>query len=397
MMMMMRPKHIYIAGVKYPDPTGLQWTAAEIDAAYLYLCNLRGDFNAPPNKWYPLNILGFSNYSITRSGLVRNNKLNRLLEGTLHESTKWKFKMTNDKGEKKEKYVARLVVTMFNSPPTKPFSVVCYRDGQPQNCDASNLYWASEETKTQTAGTPSAKLVRLKSVPTNETNQSESDTPNVAATALIQQMTEAMTGWKPRSMFDVPFVEPFPSTEQQQKDAEFFEGGCIRSKAKADEKDSKWWILNQDCQHHILFECDVRSSINMKFLMMLFVTWNLIICPFPVDLTSRSAISLQAYEMRYVMGTEAEWSSVFGGTLPQTCTLHARSLHWLILFGCFHSFCHKKKVPSGLAVWRPKCGECSQNDFRFLEWLLRALHSNTVAFPIKLLGLGSDEGNKSQP
>jgi hypothetical protein len=158
---MIRAKYIYIDGVSYPDSSNRKWTAEEIDAAYASVCQSLGRLNPPPNEWYPMNILGYSNYSISKhKHHIMNNKFNRLIEGTIYNN-QYKFKMTNDSGEKqKTEYAGRLLARMFLPPPPSNTSpMVCYHDRNPMNCNLFNVYWKGQKIEGP-VGKPSAKPIK---------------------------------------------------------------------------------------------------------------------------------------------------------------------------------------------------------------------------------------------
>jgi hypothetical protein len=149
---MTKPRYIYLAGVRYLDPCDRQWTAAEIDAACAHLCQTSpGQLDPPPNKWYPLNILGYSKYSITKTGRPKNNKSNRKLKGAVQKDPyKMRFTLTNDNGEQVDEYACGLVAKMFFPPPpplSKPGSVMVRQHARVNLiCDnASNFHWECDK------------------------------------------------------------------------------------------------------------------------------------------------------------------------------------------------------------------------------------------------------------
>lgn len=106
-------------------------------------------FNPNSNDWHAMNILGYSRYSITRKGIVKNNKFQRLVEGTFHQmSGKTRMKLTNDDGHKVNEYLSRLMAKMFLPSPFDPSSaIVLFHDSNMLNCELSNLYWARDKAK----------------------------------------------------------------------------------------------------------------------------------------------------------------------------------------------------------------------------------------------------------
>jgi hypothetical protein len=170
---MTKPRYIYLAGVRYLDPCDRQWTAAEIDAACAHLCQTSsGQPNPPPNKWYPLNILGYSKYSITKTGRPKKNKSNRKLKGVVVQKDPYKmrFTLTNDYGEQVDEYACELVAKTFFPPPpplSKPGSVMVHQHNRVTlTCDdASNLHWECDKKKPNVEPAVvklSAKTIQLK-------------------------------------------------------------------------------------------------------------------------------------------------------------------------------------------------------------------------------------------
>jgi hypothetical protein len=152
---MMKARYIYLAGVRYLDPCDRPWTAAEIDAACAHLCQTSpGQPDPPPNKWYPLNILGYSKYSITKTGRPKHNKSNRKLKGVVQKDPyKMRFTLTNDDGEQVDEYACGLVAKMFFPPPppplSKPGSIMVRQHDHRVTliCDASNVHWECDGKK----------------------------------------------------------------------------------------------------------------------------------------------------------------------------------------------------------------------------------------------------------
>jgi hypothetical protein len=175
---LMKPQYIYLAGVKYLDPCDRQWTAAEIDAVYDYLGQTSGHIDRPPNKRrYPLNILGYSKYSITKTGRPRENKFNYELEGSVQEAAhnKLRFTMTNDDGEEVEEYACELVAKMFFPPPLQPR--LHQHDRDTLSSDISNKYWHCDEPIEE----PAVKKLSAKSVQIKTNNGASSIQPLAAS------------------------------------------------------------------------------------------------------------------------------------------------------------------------------------------------------------------------
>jgi hypothetical protein len=258
---MIRAKHIYIAGQKCPDSSNRKWTDAEIDAAYAIVCQSLGLVNPPPNQWYPLNILGY-NYSITKRGHLKNNKFDKLIEGTVHKRQR-KFKMTNDSGVRQvTEYAGRLVATMFlPPPPSNTFSIVCYHDKNPLNCDVFNLYWACEKIDGP-VGKPSAKVVRPPKALMNKTptihfqrtpNPAENDEAIAAATiaARIKEAWNAPVATTTKSTKPPTFPEmpssPLWEDETDEEYAEKMHEHALsqrRPKPRNGEDDEEWYADN---------------------------------------------------------------------------------------------------------------------------------------------------------
>ncbi len=179
MQVAIKPRYVYICKIRYKDDSGQRWTVAEIDAAYLRTCMSRGELNPPPNEWYPMNSLGYSNYSITRIGTVWNNKLNRSVKGSLHRaSMKIRFSLRHDNGDEMDEYTNRLVAKMFLPPPSDSSSTVLHWNDNTLDCAVSNLYWACDKNKA-VVGTPFAdKIVRLQSLVVQGIGEPHSSLPS---------------------------------------------------------------------------------------------------------------------------------------------------------------------------------------------------------------------------
>jgi hypothetical protein len=155
--------YVWIGGQKLDDDTGLAWTIALIETAYYNLCRANGQLNPPPLEWYPLNILCYPNYSISKRGKVMNNQLDRLVEGFWHESGKRRVSITDINHRKQYEYVDRLVAKMFVGPPPHPTAIIRHLDGNADNCEVSNLIWvvAKKAKKGNTPMQLSAKSILI--------------------------------------------------------------------------------------------------------------------------------------------------------------------------------------------------------------------------------------------
>ena len=149
--------YVWIGGQKLDDDTGLAWTIALIETAYYNLCKANGQLNPPPLEWYPLNILCYPNYSISKRGKVMNNQLDRLVEGFWHESGKRRVSITDINHRKQYEYVDRLVAKMFVGPPPHPTAIIRHLYGNADNCEVSNLIWVVAK-KAKKGNTPMTKL-----------------------------------------------------------------------------------------------------------------------------------------------------------------------------------------------------------------------------------------------
>lgn len=87
-------------------------------------------------------IEGFSNYSISNYGRIRNDKLNRFLEGRPTIQYYIHVCLTDDDGNKKEKYIHRLVASAFCENPNN-HNEVDHIDGRKNNNDYTNLRFVS--------------------------------------------------------------------------------------------------------------------------------------------------------------------------------------------------------------------------------------------------------------
>jgi hypothetical protein len=149
----MKATFVYINGKRVVDVCGRKWSIQEIDAAYYEECRKDGILNPPPNQWYPMNILGLSNYSVTRRGKFKNNKKQKkedddeepLMKGyTPKGGRKTRYTMTDDSGKKVHPYAALLVAKMFLPPPSNGRYKVKHMNRDYLDCRAENLRWVCD-------------------------------------------------------------------------------------------------------------------------------------------------------------------------------------------------------------------------------------------------------------
>jgi hypothetical protein len=178
---MIRIGYVYIGGVEFADNGHRKWTPDAVDAFYLEMYELTKKAHPanadplptipPPNKWYPMNILGLSKYSITRHGICKNNKKKSpypdgdvLLKGSVHKrGQKRRFTMTDDDGKRVDPYVNQLVAKMFLPPPSKPSCrKIKHLNGDTLDCSADNLCWVCDSPEKQATVKMSAKSIVLK-------------------------------------------------------------------------------------------------------------------------------------------------------------------------------------------------------------------------------------------
>lgn len=161
---MEQASYVYIDGIRLPTSVNEVWTVFRIDQVHreMYINNmiaercrvaytvtqeminaLLADLYIPPNKWYPLNILGLPNYSIKKSGKLKKNKPDRRVKGTVHAHGNVRHSLTNNAGTTQE-YADRLVAKMFLGPPPTLSSIVRHKDRNLRNCNVDNLKWINK-------------------------------------------------------------------------------------------------------------------------------------------------------------------------------------------------------------------------------------------------------------
>lgn len=93
-------------------------------------------------------ITGFPNYSITRSGMIRNKKTNKIIKGTKGRDNYISVKLVNQLGNCKSFKLHRLVaITFLLNPENKP--TVDHIDRDRLNNNVTNLRWATSAEQNQ--------------------------------------------------------------------------------------------------------------------------------------------------------------------------------------------------------------------------------------------------------
>jgi hypothetical protein len=203
----MEQAYVYIDGIRLPTTADEVWTVARIDEVHReryiekilddrrrvpypvtqeMLDAVLVDLYIPPNEWYPLNILGLPNYSITMTGKLKKNQPDRIVKGTVHERGNVRHSLTNSDGHTQD-YADRLVAKMFLGPPPTPSSIVKHKDDNLRNCRVANLKWG---TKKKTVSPPPASTTvttatkTLKTKPAVATSTSAPPAPPKRAPVL---------------------------------------------------------------------------------------------------------------------------------------------------------------------------------------------------------------------
>lgn len=85
-------------------------------------------------------------YEVSSLGRVRNAKTGRVLRGTLHRGIRVVALrlLSRDKASAPEERLGYMVLTTFDRDPREG-EYVRHRDGDRENCAASNLYWGPRE------------------------------------------------------------------------------------------------------------------------------------------------------------------------------------------------------------------------------------------------------------
>jgi DNA-binding XRE family transcriptional regulator len=94
----------------------------------------------PEERWK--KIPGYSNYSVSDLGTVRNDKWGRLLKPHRIRAMSSSVQLCNQ-GRVKQVRVARLVAAAFLPPPDHPSNQLAHVDGNTTNNAASNLRWVT--------------------------------------------------------------------------------------------------------------------------------------------------------------------------------------------------------------------------------------------------------------
>lgn len=163
-------KTILIAGYPFPYTcSDEEWTAPIIDRLYfevkygerqLQILHLKGlgievedkenpTDSIPPLEWYPLNMMGYSNYSISKDGRVLLNKRYRILNGGTNHNGDLTVQLTHPLTKQKSKHqVRRLVAFMFLEKPLLPHALAINLDENKLNNHVSNILWMYSPVQT---------------------------------------------------------------------------------------------------------------------------------------------------------------------------------------------------------------------------------------------------------
>lgn len=139
-------KTILIAGYSFPYIcSDEECTASAIDQHYYHIKSQeRPGQTIPiaPLVWYPLNMLGYPNYSISKDGQVFNNKLRTILQGGINHNDDYTVQLTHPSSKRKSTHqVRRLVALMFLEKPLIPGELAINIDGDKLNNHVSNIIW----------------------------------------------------------------------------------------------------------------------------------------------------------------------------------------------------------------------------------------------------------------
>jgi hypothetical protein len=149
----MRHQTVYIDGFPISDVYGCSWTPELVDRAYIWLRNSGlipiKQFELIP-EWYPLNIIGFPNYSVSKDGrLLRNGGTNH--NGTYGSSNRdsYKFSMIDPITNVRKYIQAHIVIASMFLPPIpiseQAKSKLIHIDGNPKNNRVENLKWVNSK------------------------------------------------------------------------------------------------------------------------------------------------------------------------------------------------------------------------------------------------------------
>lgn len=155
------PDYNFLKHAGEPVFSDKEWILENITNAYANSFIIEEPVKRPRREWFPMNILGLSNYAITVGGKCKNIKLGHKVNGSLHwESYQIRFTLTNDQGKSIDVCQKRLVALMFLPPPSKPCNIIRQYDRDTRNCHVSNLYWDCDKPKREVK--ISAKSIEIK-------------------------------------------------------------------------------------------------------------------------------------------------------------------------------------------------------------------------------------------
>ena len=143
-------QYIYIDGVPFLEVPGWCWTVTAIEATYQTLVQ-NGALPFKEGKhhptWYPLNNMGFPNYSLSKGGELLSNYAQKTSRGTLDVDGYFYFSLAlpGQKAETSTIRADRLVAAFFLPPPPTPSSLLRPINGNPADSSISNLHWVSKQ------------------------------------------------------------------------------------------------------------------------------------------------------------------------------------------------------------------------------------------------------------
>ncbi len=144
---------VYIDGFPISDVYGFSWTPDNVDKTYICLTNSglipQRRLKLTP-EWYPLNIIGYPNYSVSKDGrLLRNGGTNHNgTYGSSHHDS-YRFSMINPITNERCRMFAHLVIANIFLPPVpiseQADSKLIHIDGNPKNNRVENLKWVNSK------------------------------------------------------------------------------------------------------------------------------------------------------------------------------------------------------------------------------------------------------------